>query len=428
MKRLIFLTGMLCPFLAVLSQTMPAPPLQIGNQVPSTSLGPTLNFAGKKVNLAGFKGKLLILDFWTTGCSACVAGLSKLDSLQSRFKDSIQIITVTPQKEEVVRKFFATGAANRPPLPTLTGDTVLSKLFPYTAIPHIVWVAPSGRVSAITYAEYLNTINVQAALLGDFQHLPFKNENVGYSYKTPLLTSTVPLPAGAPIFYSALTGFAPGLSMMAGINRDTVAGIIRRYATNWQAVDLYLMALGNLVNFPRNRIILEVRQPLAYRYTPKDGYFFEWQQKHSFCYELRCPLSASQQQLQAYMKEDLNRYLHVNGRMEKRLVKCYLLRKNNTGAGLTTAGGPPEVKSGPDGTLLFIRNTTLAALLYRLNEMYDLPPIIDLTGFTGNIDLTLNMPYADIFSLQKSLKRYGLVLEESRQELEMFIITEKSGS
>lgn len=419
---------MLCPFLILFGQTIPIAPLHIGETVPAISIAPIINFPAKKGNFAGFKGKLLILDFWTTSCSACVAGLPKLDSLQRQFGDSIQIITVTPQKREIVRNFFSTGAANHPPVPTLTGDTILQKLFPYAAIPHIVWIAPSGRVSAITYAEYLNADNIQSALRGDFSYLPAKNDLVQYDYKAALLKPVLPIKEGAVEYYSALTGFIPGLGMIAGINSDTTTGIIRRYATNWQVIDLYLMALGRLVNFPRNRVILEVNNPAAYRYTPTHGYFFEWQQQYGLCYELRCPLSTSRQQLQTYMLQDLNRYLRADGRMEKRLVKCCILKKSTTGTTLSTAGGSPEIRTGPDGSLLFLRNTTLAALLYKLNEMYGLPPVIDQTGFTGNIDLTLNMPYADISALRKALMQHGLELEDSEQELEMFVITEKSGS
>lgn len=419
---------MLCPFLALFGQTILPGPLHIGEMVPSVSLKPIINFSARNGNLAGFKGKLLILDFWTTGCGACVAGLSKLDSLQRQFKEEIQIITVTSQKEEVVRKFFSTGATNRPLVATLIGDTILRKLFPHAAIPHLVWIDPSGKVSAFTYAEYLNADNIRSALRGDFRQLPTKNDNVQYDYHAALLKPVVPIKNDIPPFYSTLTRYTPGLSMMAGINSDSTAGIIRRYATNWSAVDLYLMALGKLVNFPRNRVILEVSNPAAYLYVPTNGYFFDWQQRNGLCYELRCPLSTYRQQLQTYMVQDLNRFLGTNGRMEKRLVKCFLLKKSATGPGLSSAGGMPEIKTDHDGTLLFLRNTTLTALIYKLNEMYGLPPIVDHTGFTANIDLTLNMPYADISILRKALKQYGLELEESEQELEMFILTEKSGS
>lgn len=419
---------MLCPFLALFGQTILPGPLPIGEMVPSVVLKPIINFSAKKGNLAGFKGKLLILDFWTTGCGACVAGLSKLDSLQREFKEDVQIITVSSQNEEAVRKFFSTHASNRPPVPTLTGDTILRKLFPYAAIPHIVWISASGRVSAFTYAEYLNEDNIRSALRGDFRQLPTKNDNVQYNYHSALLKPVVRIKNDIPPFYSTLTRFVPGLSMLAGINSDSTTGIIRRYATNWSAVDLYLMALGKLVNFPRNRVILEVSNPVAYRYTPIDGYFFDWQQQNGFCYELRCPLSTNRQQLQTYMVQDLNRFLGTNGRIEKRLIKCYLLKKGTTGTGLSSTGGTPEIKTSHDGTLLFLRNTTLTALIYKLNEMYGLPPIIDHTGITANIDLTLNMPYADISTLKKALRQYGLELEESEQELEMFILTEKTGS
>ncbi len=67
--------------------------IQIGQQVPDLLLTNLHNYRDKQGNLSSsakisdFKGKLLILDFWATWCSPCVAMIPKMDSLQQEFKD-----------------------------------------------------------------------------------------------------------------------------------------------------------------------------------------------------------------------------------------------------------------------------------------------------------------------------------------------------
>ncbi|SJZ68043.1 Thiol-disulfide isomerase or thioredoxin [Chitinophaga eiseniae] len=425
MKRFLFLAGMLLPFLQLYSQTAQAP-LGIGQPVPSVPLAPLINFSGKQTNLTSFKGKLLILDFWTTNCSSCIASLPKLDSLQKQF-GNIQIISVTRENTATVRKFFH-RRPNLPAVPILAEDTLLQRLFPHAAIPHVVWIDTAGIISAITYSEYLTPENILAAIAGRFERLPIKQDNIIYDYKAAFLKPALPLADKAPLYYSTITGYAPGLVMMSGIHKDSTAGTVRRYATNWSVVDLYLMAYGKLINFPRNRVMLEVAAPVKYRHTPKDGYFYDWQHLYGHCYELRCPLATSKEQLQRYMVMDLNRYLNINGRLEKRQVSCLLLKAASLRAIPASKGGVPEIKTGSDGSLIYTRNTTIAALLYHLNNMVGIPPIVDKTGISSNIDLSLNMHYGDLPALRKALLANGFVLEEQVQEIELLVITENSAS
>src|SRR5690606_39035344 len=87
--------------------------------------------------------KLVILDFWATYCGACLAAMPKLDSIVQEHPDEIEVITVTGQEKELVLEFLEKrknrgGYVHKSP--KLFGDTILSKLFPHTFIPHYVWM------------------------------------------------------------------------------------------------------------------------------------------------------------------------------------------------------------------------------------------------------------------------------------------------
>jgi thiol-disulfide isomerase/thioredoxin len=50
---------------------------------------------GRKVRLAEFRGKVVLINFWTTWCPACVSEMPELIALQKRHGDSLAIIGVS---------------------------------------------------------------------------------------------------------------------------------------------------------------------------------------------------------------------------------------------------------------------------------------------------------------------------------------------
>ncbi len=96
-----------CLFLSAKGQADPNPSsIGIGQHIPDIPL--TYYYQDKPVNgkLSDFRGKLLIIDFWATWCSPCVAMLPKMEQLQSQFADKIQFLPVTYQQATVVLPFL----------------------------------------------------------------------------------------------------------------------------------------------------------------------------------------------------------------------------------------------------------------------------------------------------------------------------------
>jgi thiol-disulfide isomerase/thioredoxin len=60
-------------------------PLSIGDPVPDVQLDKWVNHSPSMATLSGFKGKIVIIDFWATWCTACLHAFDKLDSLQTLF-------------------------------------------------------------------------------------------------------------------------------------------------------------------------------------------------------------------------------------------------------------------------------------------------------------------------------------------------------
>jgi thiol-disulfide isomerase/thioredoxin len=61
----------------------------------------------KKVNLADFKGKLLILNFWATWCAPCKEEMPSLDYLQSNSNlDNLKIFPINIGQEDISKSNF----------------------------------------------------------------------------------------------------------------------------------------------------------------------------------------------------------------------------------------------------------------------------------------------------------------------------------
>ena len=62
---------------------------------------------GKQFDLASLRGKVVVMDFWFTGCPPCLEELPKLNSLVDEFKDQdVVFIAPTWDKEPILRTFL----------------------------------------------------------------------------------------------------------------------------------------------------------------------------------------------------------------------------------------------------------------------------------------------------------------------------------
>ncbi len=71
---------------------------------------------GKPVTLAGYKDKVILLNFWATWCGPCRAEIPDLVELQNKYGDHLQIIglVVDDDDRDAIKKFVAEFAINYP--------------------------------------------------------------------------------------------------------------------------------------------------------------------------------------------------------------------------------------------------------------------------------------------------------------------------
>ena len=85
----------------------PALALSPGDRAPHF-MAPGLNGRGA-VDLADFRGKVVLLDFWASWCAPCLTSLPKLEELRQEFADrDFRIVAVNLDSEpEKARRFLA---------------------------------------------------------------------------------------------------------------------------------------------------------------------------------------------------------------------------------------------------------------------------------------------------------------------------------
>src|SRR5688572_12150185 len=70
-----------------------------------------LNTGGRELKLADFRGRILLLDFWTFCCINCLHVLDELRPLEERYRDVLDVVGVHSPKFEHERDPVALAAA-----------------------------------------------------------------------------------------------------------------------------------------------------------------------------------------------------------------------------------------------------------------------------------------------------------------------------
>lgn len=65
------------------------------------------NLEGRKIELSELKGKVVILNFWGTGCAPCKVEIPQLNKLVDEYKDkNVVFLAISSDSPEVLRKFL----------------------------------------------------------------------------------------------------------------------------------------------------------------------------------------------------------------------------------------------------------------------------------------------------------------------------------
>lgn len=422
---------------------LPAPlytELAIGEDMPDIGFR-MLNFPAEKAHAAEFRGKLLLLDFWATWCGSCIAKFPTLDSLQNKYKDQVQIILVncksTGDTEKQINEFFTkrknpnTGKPYQ--LAIASMDTDAESLFPHKEIPHYAWIGPDGRIKAITSAHEVTGKNIEA-IVDHRKTKMIRKRDFSPDKLMDLGQEGFPIDDNLAHYSLFRKGRLEGLSMVnqtrAIDDQEGVSHICGKAMRNMPLLDMYTEAIYQKPGTFRDtysdrRLVLELKHPYRLVFDPARSSKDEWEKENVYTYDLVIPFG-EQDSLYNYIVDDLGRYSGFYGRIEKRKTKYWALVRTSGTDKIKTKGGSSENKLYNDAPDKIISNLPVSQLLWRLERLDGFKmPVIDETGYKGNIDLELNVNLNDALAVRKALQKYNLDLVQKEKLLDVFVITEK---
>ncbi|MCF6407021.1 TlpA family protein disulfide reductase [Chitinophaga filiformis] len=426
-------------------------PLSIGAIVPDYKLQQVLNYKKTEISLSAFSGKALLIDFWAAFCQPCLAQFPKIQRIQEKYKEELQVITVTSDSLQKVIDLFeniryqgfnlltvARGAECK------TNDSLFFA-FPHKYIPHYVWIDKNRIVRAVTGQDALNDDNI--ALLTSGRSLAAINKEVNI------------VPAEHPAMYiyqeadiaekmmlnDSIKGLI-GYSMLSGYNRKYPSSSAIDYTGIYaeRRIRTWNLPLGTMVRLaygkmgkeiweqeltPAPRVFFNIRDTVLLHKLMVDFKQAPDTTDDMYCYDL-ITAGKGRRQLMERMKEDLYRYFGVRGKFVQRKVWCYILSLVDSSQ-LRTKGGGPYVS----GNMYYLKLqnadfSLLAEHIRAYNEGskttrykgLESGIIVDETNFSARVDVNINARMNDISSLRMELSKYGLALLEGERSIEVLLL------
>lgn len=137
----------------IASYLYPPVVVKVGEKMADTELK---DLAGKKYQLADFKGKYLLIDFWSIGCGPCIAAMPELKKLHESAPANLAVISLSlDQSEETWKAATAHVKMDWTNLSDGKGMAGLAANYGVTGIPHYIIISPEGVLleSWVGYSE-----------------------------------------------------------------------------------------------------------------------------------------------------------------------------------------------------------------------------------------------------------------------------------
>lgn len=109
--------------------------------------GDLYDLDGNVRHLSEFKGKYILLDFWSQGCGPCLASLEEMEEITKEYQDQMEVVSINQDSKESWKAFVAERKLKGNQWNELRrGSTGLAAAYQVFGIPHYVMISPEGKV------------------------------------------------------------------------------------------------------------------------------------------------------------------------------------------------------------------------------------------------------------------------------------------
>ena len=383
--------------------------LKIGDTfIPPTTLQ-VMRGLDKTIDWKKLNGKVVILDFFDTSCGTCIQTMPKLQKLQDKLKDKLQIITVAWQDKTTLEKFFENNEflkENNVNLSVIHSDEYLKELFPHKTVPHVVFLY-QGKVHAIAGYKVISEEQILRLYKTGEIDLPLKNDFGKGDLDAQSSSGSQQAKEG--VLISGYQNGVPFQSMV--IKKDSITGLIK---TSFYNVSIYSAILFNWAKvkkadyIPRpERIVLKVKNPDRYYDISNIGDL--WYRKNAISYERFDRISRSDSAQSRLVLNDLHSFFGIRSYKEMQEMDCLILK----------ACPVIPYKGVLSDRKMNFANSSVLAVMTDIGKKF--PPVLDLVNSKEEIIIG---SYSNLEELNAQLAAYGIEAVLGRGKQEVLVIEE----
>ncbi|AIM38116.1 hypothetical protein KO02_16590 [Sphingobacterium sp. ML3W] len=372
---------------------------------------PALNYKQDRIDIKSLSDKVVILDFFDTYCTNCIAAMPKLQKLQDEMGAKLQVILVTWQDQKAIEKFFETSSflkEHHVKLSTIYSANLLRSYFPHKGVPHTAWLY-HNKVQAITYSDFVKAENIEALYNNGTIQLPFKSDfNEGLDENSSAFGQEQ-LVGSVKIF-----GFKNGVETTGiQIAVDSTTALQKTTFYNMDILGAYTAAWSKIKKptflLKEERLLWKVRDQSKYQYPKGSGGKNVWLLKNGVSYERCDRVRRSELQQAGIILNDLNGFFGLKVYWDTKEMPCLVIRKIKEGKNTIKQ---LESVGGLEGT---------GVLAFMVDYQGDFPPVVDEVNSKINIRIK---DYSNLEKLNEQLIKYGLTLVEERRLIEVLVFEE----
>jgi peroxiredoxin len=134
---------------------------QIGDRAPDFTL-PTID--GKEASLSQFRGKIVMVNFWESSCSACASEMPDIQAVFDTWsRDDLEILAVNVgERAAFVQSFIDSKGLTFPAL--LDSDEAVSKMYQISTIPTTFFIDADGIIKRIKSGRFTSQSEIENML------------------------------------------------------------------------------------------------------------------------------------------------------------------------------------------------------------------------------------------------------------------------
>jgi thiol-disulfide isomerase/thioredoxin len=442
MKSITQLTGiaLLCLIMTnvIAQSTATKEIIQVGKPIPEFVLTEITHFEKSFASNKDFQGKWLFIDFWFSGCAACILSFPKVSELQKEFKSELNwvLVGLTNARYGDSRKLYEKLRVKRGLDMPAAYDSLLARIWGVPSYPHIIMIDPTGIVRHVTSGRDITKEKIQALITGQPVKFYSKDENQTPFVAPPIIGTSASVSTNSLLYQSAITKWN-GEKQSTGYEIDRFIDY-----KIYQEEELYKLAMVPLYamynyayigkwnwDFTNTKYhgiyyplpILELADTTLF-----DHDFTNQVGKGTYNYALKLPPSEiTKERLMTCMQQDLKRAFNYSASLEERDIPVLKLTATpEAKANLKTKGGKrflPRESSAAGITMRNVEPYHLEGLLgFYLN--YEKVIIINETGVTGNIDFSIDADMTNLNDMTRELQKQGLTLTKGTKKMKVVVI------